>query len=156
MNGSIRIGLYNGDELVSLMVFGHKRKALGSGVSFNEYELYRYCNKLDTHVVGGASRLFNYFIKEYPECIVESFSSNDISTGDLYRILGFKLIGEQKSSYWYVDNEMNRHHRYKFRKDALVRCGLDSNLSESEITTCLGLFKIYDSGQQKWIFNPTS
>lgn len=156
VNGAIRIGLYYMDELVSLMIFGRKRKALGSENASDIYELYRYCNKLGVQVVGGASRLFDHFIKEHPGCRVESFSSNDISMGELYNILGFGLESEQKGSYWYIDNEMNRHHRYSFRKDILVKNGADPSLTEFQITDEMGLYRIYDSGQQKWIFNPTS
>ena len=153
VGGSIRFGLYYKDELMSLMVFGKKRKALGSTNKKDTWELYRYCNKLGVQIIGGASRLFNHFLKEHPCCVVESFSSNDISIGELYRKLGFGLIGEQKYSYWYIDKLMQRHHRYSFRKDILVKNGADPNLTELEITSNMGLYKIYDSGQQKWGYN---
>lgn len=156
INGSIRLGLYYNDRLVSMMVFGRKRKALGSGDTTGVYELYRYCNELGVHVMGGASKLFNRFIKDHPDHIVESFSSNDISMGDLYRTLGFDLVSEQPISYWYIDRSMQRHHRYSFRKDILVKNGADPNLSESQITNEMGLIRIYDSGQQKWVFKNRS
>lgn len=152
ISGSIRYGLYYRDELISIMVFGRKRKALGSKDEKDTYELYRYCNKLGVHVIAGASRLFKHFVKEHPNCVVESFSSNDISMGNLYKKLGFKLVGGQKFSYWYIDKTMQRHHRYTFRKDVLVKNGADPSKTEFQITDELGLFRIYDSGQQKWIY----
>ena len=151
VNGSGRIGLYYKDELVCIMVFGKKRVALGSKDSGNIYELYRFCNKCGVQVIHGAERLFKHFLKEHPGCIVESFSSNDISSGNLYRSLGFELNGEQISSYWYIDRSMQRHHRYSFRKDILVKNGADPNMTEFEITDSMGLYRIYDSGQRKWI-----
>ena len=157
-NGSIRLGLYYNDELVSLMVFGAKRRALGNKENNKEnnketYELYRYCNKIGWQIQGGASRLFKHFLDSYPKSVIESFSSNDISMGDLYKKLGFELIDIQKGSYWYVDKHYNRHHRYSFRKDVLVKQGYDPNKTEFEITNEIGLMRIYDSGQQKWIYN---
>lgn len=153
ISGSIRLGLYYMDSLVSIMVFGKKRKSLGSYDKKDTYELYRYCNRLGIQVVGGASRLFKYFLKEHPGCVVESFSSNDISLGVLYKKLGFNLIGIQKFSYWYIDKNMLRHHRYSFRKDVLIKNGADPSRTEFEITNEMGLFRIYDSGQQKWKYN---
>jgi very-short-patch-repair endonuclease len=150
INGSIRIGLYHNNELMGLMVFGKKRKALGSKDEKDIWELYRYCSKNGVQVVAGASRLFKHFIKEHPEVKVETFSSNDISNGELYQNLGFKPIKDQSYSYWYIDKELHRHHRYTFRKDVLVKNGADPSKSEFEITTELGLFRIFDSGQQKW------
>lgn len=152
VNGSIRLGLYYKDRLVSMMVFGKKRKALGSGSKENAYELYRYCNACGVQVIHGAERLFKHFVGNHPGCIVESFSSNDISNGTLYETLGFIHIGDQQASYWYIDKNLQRHHRYSFRKDMLIRNGADPNMTEAEITSGLGLLRIYDSGQQRWIF----
>jgi hypothetical protein len=46
-NASISYGLYYNDELVSLMTFGKSRfdKKI-------EYEMYRFCNKLDCVIIG--------------------------------------------------------------------------------------------------------
>ena len=114
-NGSIRLGLYYNDELVSLMVFGTKRRALGNKENNKDtYELYRYCNKLGWQIQGGASRLFKHFLDMYPNSTIESFSSNDISIGDLYKKLGFELIDAQKGSYWYIDRKRNRYKSFRY------------------------------------------
>lgn len=152
VNGSVRYGLYYNDELVSLMVFGHKRAALGNK-EHNDYELYRYCSKGGWSITGGAQKLLKYFTKNHPGENVESFSSNDISIGDLYSKLGFERISDQPGSYWYIDSKMNRYHRYTFRKDVLVKNGADPNKTEFEITNDMGLYRIYDSGQQCWRLN---
>ena len=152
--GSVRIGLYYDNELVSIMVFGKKRKALGNKNVNGEWELYRYCNKGGVQVVGGASKLFNHFLKTHPNCVIESFSSNDISNGELYKHLKFTNKGTQKKSYWYIDKKtLQRYHRFSYRKDVLIKRGFDKNATEAEITSKMELYKIYDSGQQKWIYN---
>lgn len=147
---SVKIGLFYEDELVSVMSFGKKRISLGNKKS-DGWEMYRFCNKLNTQVIGGASKLMNYFINKYHPETIESFSSNDISNGMLYNKLGFT----QQSiniSYWYIKNNF-RYHRYKFTKSNLVKMGYDSSKTEFEIMDELKYFRIYDSGQTKYILN---
>ena len=152
ITGSERLGLYYMDTLVTLMVFGRKRTALGNK-KHDSWELYRYCCKNGWNIKHGAERLFKHFVKEHPKVVIESFSSNDISMGALYEHLGFQKAGDQNYSYWYIDKDMQRHHRYTFRKDELVKNGADPNMTEFQITDSMGLMRIYDSGQQKWIYN---
>ena len=148
-NSSIRLGLYYKGEIVSVMTFGKGRKCMNSKAN---YELYRYCCKSGIQVIGGASKLFKYFLKEYKPESIESFSSNDISNGDLYKQLGFEYISNS-IGYWYIDKEMNRYHRYKFTKYSLINEGYDKNKTEFEIMDERGFFRIYDSGQIKWRIN---
>lgn len=146
VNSSIKLGLYYKDELVSIMTFGKSRKCVNG--SRDSYELYRFCNKLNTQVVGGASKLFAYFIKHYKPTIISSFSSNDISNGDLYKLLNF----EKKSgsiSYWYIKN-YKRYHRFNFTKSNLVKMGFDASKTEKQIMEENKYHRIYDSGQTKW------
>ena len=151
VNGSVRLGLYgDNDELVSIMVFGKKRKSVNGASSDDVYELYRYCNKKNIQVIGGASKLFTHFVKNYNPIQIESFSSNDISDGGLYKILGFAKEPKISRSYWYINSTMHRMHRFSFRKSELIKQGCDPSLSESQITESMGLLKIYDSGQSKW------
>ena len=66
INSKIKIGLFYDDELVSLMTFGNRRVAMGKkSTNDDEYELLRFCNKLNTNIIGGASKLFKYFIDTY-------------------------------------------------------------------------------------------
>ena len=58
-----KLGLYYNDELMSVMTFGRSR--MGIGKKEEGYELIRFCNKLNTSVIGGASKLLKYFIQMY-------------------------------------------------------------------------------------------
>lgn len=146
------LGLFYEGELVSVMTFGKKRRALGNKTNTpTEFELYRYCTLGGTQVVGGASKLFKYFVEHYNPTTIESFSSNDISDGGLYESLGFTRVNEMSGSYWYIDENMKRYHRFNFTKGRLVKEGADPNLSESQIMSQLGFIRIYDSGQSKWM-----
>lgn len=98
-NSSIRYGLFFNDELVSCMTFG-KRRITGK----TELELLRFCNKLNTQVIGGASKLFKHFVRniEFEEII--SYADRRWSNGNLYENLGFELSHKSNPSYWYIEN----------------------------------------------------
>lgn len=148
VNGSVKIGLYYNDELISIMVFGKGRISVGGDTG---WELYRYCCKTGTHIIGGASKMFKYFIKNFKPKTISSYSSHDISDGNLYRMLGFNIEREIMTSYWYIDKKiLRRYHRYSFRKSRLVELGYDGAKTESTITKEMGLFKIFDTGQTKY------
>jgi hypothetical protein len=145
------IGLFHNNELVSLMTFG-KRKITGK----NSLELIRFCNKINTNVIGSASKLFKYFMSKYkPE---ELISYADVRwsginpENTLYNKLGFKLKHISKPNYWY--NYANiKYHRYNFRKDKLIKDGFDPNKTEREIMIERGYNKIWDCGNLVFTFN---
>src|SRR5208282_3936962 len=86
----VKIGLFYNQELVSLMTFGKKRKFMNSSSKEGEYELIRFCNKININVIGGASRLFSYFIKNYNFTEITTYADRSYSNGNLYNTLGFK------------------------------------------------------------------
>jgi hypothetical protein len=151
INSFIKLGLYYNNELVSLMTFGKLRKSLGSNSKDGDFEMYRFCNKLNYSIVGGASKLFKYFINNFGVNKIVSYSDNRYFDGSLYEKLGFIYNGETKPSYWYAKN-INRYHRFKFRKDVLVKDGYDPNKTEKEIMKERGYNRIYDCGNKKWVF----
>lgn len=154
----IRLGLtYNG-QLVSVMCFNKRSALSGSKQIINgDWELIRYANILNTSVVGGASRLLKHFIKQYAPTQITSFSSNDISNGNLYKQLGF-IKDNESVGYWYIKNtqKQERYHRSTFTKDNIIQMGLAPSLNksewtESDVMSSLPFYKIYDSGTTRWI-----
>ena len=149
---SIYVGLEYKGEIVSVMTFNKRRGCIGND---NSWELSRFCNVVDTVIVGAASRLLKEFRRNHKEQIV-SFSSNDVSNGNLYRQLGFT---ETTTSipYWYIDNKYHRYHRTSFTKSAIVKRGWkdknDNSWTENEVTHEHDLYKIYDSGLTKFILS---
>ena len=151
---SIRLGLYNGDELVTLMTFSKLRLPLQKKVENRQiektYELTRFCNLIDTNVIGGASKLLKYFMEKYTPIQIETYSDNLISNGDLYKTLGFEYLHTSKPGYWYVVNGI-REHRFNWRKQRLIKMGHDVNKTEEEIMSEMGYYRIYNAGNKKWI-----
>ena len=78
-----RYGLYYNDELVSLMTFGKMRKNLNGKKEEGVYELLRFCNKLNTTVVGGASKLLKHFIKTVNPKRIVSYTYKGWSNSNL-------------------------------------------------------------------------
>ena len=81
----IRLGLYYDNQLVSLMTFGKSR--------FNkncEYELLRYCASYN--VVGGAEKLFKYFVDNYKPSSIVSYCDTSKFSGKVYDTLSFEFI----------------------------------------------------------------
>jgi hypothetical protein len=133
---SIKLGLYYEQELVSIMTFDHfeGRKKMSDG----EWNLSRFCNKLNTQVIGGASKLLDYFIKNHNTKRIISYADRDWSGGDLYKKLDFDYLGTSNPDYKYVLND-RRIHKSRFRKSR-------TGISESN----LGLTKIWDCGKIKF------
>lgn len=147
---SINLGLYYNEELVSLMTFGKKRMVLRSkSASLKDYELLRFCNKLETSVVGGASKLLTHFIKIYEPGTILSYASCDISDGSFYETLGFISKGHTGLNYWWYKNNLKQH-RSNFMKHKLVKAGYDINKTEDEIMRDRGFVKIWGTGNMKY------
>ena len=140
-----RYGLYFNDELISIMTFGKSRFS-------DEFELLRFCNKLNINVVGGASRLFNHFLNNHDEIVeVISYADRCWSKGNLYEKLGFIKDGITKPAYYYIiDNK--RQNRIKFQKHKLVKEGFNPSKTEHEIMLERKIYRIYDCGNIKYRF----
>ena len=153
IGSKVKLGLFYNNELVSLMTFGNKRVSMGNKIKTDgEYEMLRFCNKLNTTVIGGASKLLSYFIKNHNPKSILSFADRRYSNGNLYKELGFKQLENTKPNYWYFkNNSLDRYHRFGFRKDVLVKQGFDAQLTEHQIMDERGYLRIYDCGNMKFI-----
>lgn len=139
-------GLYYKDELVSLMTFGKTRQQRKYNKDYdNMWELLRFCNKLNTTVVGGASKLLKMFIREVKPHRIVTYADKRWSVGNLYERLGFTHTHDSKPNYFYVVGD-RRENRFKYRKGELVKQGFDKDKSEHEIMLERGMPRIYDCG----------
>ena len=152
--GKYNLGLFYKNELVSLMTFCELRKNLGSVKVQGVFEMLRFCNKLNTSVIGGASKLFKYFIKDKTPLRIISYCDLRWSDGGLYDKLGFRLEHVSRPNYFYINNDNKvRENRFKYRKDILVKNGFDANKSEHEIMLERGIYRIYDCGCKVYAYD---
>jgi len=157
VQSAIRLGLYHDDRLVSLMTFGKMRNTIGTGKDdlTDTYELVRFCNVLNTSVVGGASKLFKHFIRKYQPEAIRSFSDRAHTRGNLYKTLGFKEIRRSEAGYVWVDvaTDMAYHRinaQKKNLKSFLKDDSIDLTKSETYIMETHGFVRVYDSGTITW------
>jgi hypothetical protein len=146
-----KFGLFYDNQLVSVMIFGKNRKMMNIESKNKQYEMLRFCNKLNTNILGGASKLFKYFINKYKPEQVISYADRSYSNGNLYKILGFKLKHISKPNYYYIINK-KRKHRFGFRKDVLIKDGFDPKKSEHEIMLERKIYRIYNSGNYVYLY----
>lgn len=150
---SIRIGLFHNDELVSIMTFGKPRKTIGNNTE--EYELIRFCSKMNTSVIGGASKLFKYFVKEYRPSSIISYADRSHTSGNLYQVLGFKLNHTSNPNYVWVDTKSDRAlTRFQTQKSTISKLFDDVDLSKTEKQIMIehGFVQVFDSGTDCWIW----
>lgn len=131
-----KIGLYHNNVLVSVMSFCTPR--IKSKENF-QYEMIRFCNKLNHNIVGGGSKLFKFFVEQIKPISIITYSDLDKFYSNLYSNLGFKYLGNTEPSFFYYDGK-ERTNRFKFRKEKLNKNNFDLNK----------YYKIYNSGNSKW------
>nr|QMP82949.1 MAG: hypothetical protein [Caudoviricetes sp.] len=145
---SIKIGLFYNNELVSLMTFGKPR--------FNkkyEWELIRFCNKINFSVVGGSSRLFKYFVNNYHPKDIISYCDIRVFSGEMYESLGFELSHSSKPNYFYIKG-MKFFSRYSCQKHKLegFLVNFDSKKSERDNMFNNGYRRIWDCGNKVYVW----
>ncbi len=140
----VRVGLKFNDELVSIMTFGHDRFD-----KTGQYELHRYCSKQP--VVGGAKRMFKYFLQNYAPDQIITYCDLRWGTGSLYTTLGFKLDKLTEPGYSYTNRKV-REGRLKYTKKNLVEMGYNPTLTEEEIMASIGYVRIWDCGNYKFVW----
>lgn len=161
LTAKIRLGLRvkSTDELVAVMTFNRIRSTMGKSSSSNAvWELSRFCNRLNTNVAGGASKLFTYFVRHYEGGIV-SFSDRAHTQGNLYSQLGFTRVSETTPSYVWVNLQTGQYyHRVQCQKRNLRKLFNDEsidieNKTEKQIMEEHGYVQVFDSGVIRWEYN---
>jgi hypothetical protein len=127
------------------------RKVISKHSPEDQYELVRFCNKLGYSVTGGASKMFKKFLKEISPKTVISYCDISWANGNLYQKLGFEFEKLTSPNYYYNINGI-RENRIKYQKHKLVKNGSDPNLTENEIMNQMGYYRVYNCGNEKYIY----
>lgn len=130
--GDICLGLFYKDKLVQIIVFGKPRKDKDF-----QYELLHFCSKKGFRIIGGVSKLFNYFKNKFkPESIV-SYCDLSKFDGIFYEILGFN------------ESEIVQPVCHMSKKKYQVVC---SNDEEKKELIEKGFVEVFDCGYKKYLF----
>ena len=114
-----------------------------------EYELIRFCSKLNTQVIGGFSKLETYFIRTREPKSIITFADKRFSNGNVYNVNGYTLLRESTPNYFYFKgNEKIRMSRNRFQKHKLHKSlkNFDPIKTEWENMRLNGFKRIYDLG----------
>jgi len=147
--GSIRLGAFFQDQLVAAMGFGQNRaihRSMG-------WELLRF--SMIGNIPGIAGKLFKHFIRYNNPSSVFSYCDIRWGTGALYTSIGMTPQGITSPGYWYTKDGITRIHRFHLSKQKLIKKGFDPSLTESQIVTQLGYYRVWDAGHMKFLWtNP--
>lgn len=147
-SSSVNLGLYYRDCLVAVMTFGAPRFDKSA-----DYELIRFCNRLDCTVVGGASKLLAHFCNGRSGRII-SYADRRWSDGNLYKQIGFGFVRETEPGYQYVVGT-RRESRHRYQKHKLSQRLKIFNPSKSEVENMRdnNFYRIFDCGNTVWCYN---
>jgi hypothetical protein len=149
---SIKIGLFDKNELVSVMTFAPSRFDKDK----TKFEIIRFASaKL---VVGGASKLFSFFKNKYtPRCVI-SYADLAWGNGSVYKAIGFNLEKITTPGYFYFNClTQQRENRLTLSKKQLVKLGFDASKTEFEIMNFRKEYiRIWDCGHAKYIWESTN
>lgn len=136
--------VYDKQVVAVLSISGHPKY---------EYEMIRYCNSLNHTVIGGLSKLFNRFRKDFKPEMMISFADRRFFDGLSYKNLGFILDGITEPNYCYI-KRYNILSRQKCQKHKLQKFLplFDKNLTESENMFLNGYRRLWDAGNYRYIF----
>lgn len=146
-SASIHIGIFDQNkELLGVLTLGKPRFT-----PEYEYEIIRMCFKSGITVVGGAQKMFKFFLENYNPKSVLTYADISKFTGNIYLKMGFKVIKDKpltEPNYVWTNPLTNKTlTRYQTMKQKLLDLGYsDFGNTEDEIMENLGYLKIHDAG----------
>lgn len=153
--GKVHLGAFYEGKIIAVMSF--KEETNGS----NKWELTRFASDYHYICQGVGGKLFKYFIRNYIPIEIKSFADRRWTVDEEHNIyiqLGFKFEYYTKPEYRYIDGiKCERHHKFGFRKDALMKkygdkYDLNIGMTETEMTEKIGFHKIWDCGLIKYVW----
>lgn len=141
----IKYGLFDKDELISLMSVSMNRFKPGT------FELVRFCNKLNSHTIGGFSKLLKNILKIHHINVIHSYCDLRYFNGNGYLKVGFQQMNITQPNYFYfhkTKEPLNVYSRLQFQKYKLRQKLPLFNENETEYQNMSNnnYLKIYDCG----------
>ena len=135
------------DNLISIMTFGRPRGV--KNATIDEWEIKRFCSNSNYHSTGIASKLLEHFKNNHKWKYIVSFADRRWSNGNLYEMLGFKLVNKGSPTPWFLDvNKVKRHHRSKMWK---TQEDIETGLTQEQLAVIKGYKTIHDCGHLKYV-----
>lgn len=139
----IHIGLYLEGELISLASFGKSRYKNDA-----EWELIRYTTKENYSIIGGFSKILNFFVKNQNPLSLKSYKKLDLGYKNFYESLGFKKEKRVSPNFFWIVNGV-RVNRQNFQKKKLKN--IKDGQTAIEYMHEQGYKRLWDSGSDLFI-----
>ena len=130
-SAQVKLGLFYKDKLVQIASF-NKVRNIGHQNLIQEWDWVRGCPASNNIVVGGTSKLFQYFVKQYNPISVLCYADWNLFNGDGYKQCGFTLDGYTGPDMFYITNSSlkrisrnpYKHKEYKelIERGRLLKC----------------------------------
>lgn len=146
---TVCLGLYYAGELVQVVTFGKPR--------YNrkyEWELLRLCSNSKFAVVGGAEKMWNYFINTYSPKSIISYCDMSKFTGHVYESLSMSLDHiVEPNKIWSKGVEMITNNLLLQRGyDQIFNAKYGKGTDNEELMIANGWLPVYDCGQAVYIY----
>lgn len=148
-NASVTLGLFSEGRLLSCMSFTKHRFSRDPS-----WEIVRFATIDNTSVIGGAAKLFTYFIRHYSPDTIISYSDLRWFTGGVYTSIGMTRQKNTPPAYTYVGPKSTLYNRITFQKHKLHTKlqNFDPILTEWENMKNNGYDRIWDCGHAKYVW----
>ena len=123
-----------------------------------EWEIGRFATLQNSIVVGGASKLFNYFIETVKPNNCLSYCDLRFGSGKVYGKMGFEFIKNTVPGYFYFHKPTGLpFNRIKFQKHKLSKelTNFDVNLTEYDNMIRNNYLRVWDCGNALYTWNAT-
>ena len=150
-NFDTAIGLYHEEILVHVVTFSKSRYD-----DAYEYEVIRSASKINTSIIGGFSKCFQFFIKNFCSSgdKIMTYADRSISEGNSYVKAGFTFVRTTPAGYHYVERKSGGflvHSRYKFQKHKLKEfISYADDKTEWEIMVESGYDRFWECGNNMY------
>lgn len=146
--GSITYGLFNQDQLVSIMTFIANKD--GTLI------LNRFCNQQFTNIPGAFNKLLKQTVKQHQPQKIVTFADLCWGEGSIYKKAGFTVDKQLKPDYAYSPDGYRLFHKSLFRRQFLQTKldTFDQNLSEYQNCKNNNILRIWDCGKIRYCYYP--
>lgn len=143
------LGLYYKGELVQVMTFGKPRYNKKYG-----WEILRLCSDTRYAVVGGADKMWKYFVTNYAPTSVISYCDMSKFSGDVYTRLGMKLDHTtEPNKIWSKGSKMITNNFLLQRGyDQIFNTSYGKGTSNEELMLADKWLPVYDCGQAVYVW----
>jgi hypothetical protein len=149
IKGKYKYGLLKDEQLVAVMSFSKGRQIVRENEIFNSFELLRFCNKLDTTVVGGFSKILHHFIKIQNPDDVMTYVDCDWSDGQSFLAQGFEIAEIMPAfEFWLNMKTGEREYPHIVLRQHEIS-ELANEKDKSSFLEKHGYKKVYNSGSYK-------